>query len=53
MRTIELLRARVKIGMMNPVYNMMRLGQWLRRDGSDGTGELRLLWREMAETIKE
>ena len=31
-RTIGLLRARVKIGMMNPVYNMVRLGQLLRRD---------------------
>ncbi len=32
-RTIGLLRARVKIGMMNLVYNMMRLRQLLRRDG--------------------
>ncbi len=32
-RTIGLLRARVKIGMMNLVYNMVRLGQLLRRDG--------------------
>ncbi len=32
-RTIGLLRAEVKIGMMNLVYNMMRLGQLLRRDG--------------------
>ncbi len=32
-RTIGLLRAQVKIGMMNLVYNMMRLGQLLRRDG--------------------
>ncbi len=32
-RTIGLLRARVKIGMMNLVYNRMRLGQLLRRDG--------------------
>lgn len=31
-RTIGLLRAEVKIGMMNLVYNMMRLGQLLRRD---------------------
>jgi len=31
-RTIGLLRARVKIGMMNLVYNMVRLGQLLRRD---------------------
>ncbi len=31
-RTIGLLRAKVKIGMMNLVYNMMRLGQLLRRD---------------------
>ena len=32
-RTIGLLRAKVKIGMMNLVYNMVRLGQLLRRDG--------------------
>ncbi len=33
-RTIGLLlRARVKIGMLNLVYNRMRLGQLLRRDG--------------------
>lgn len=32
MRTIGLLRAKVKIGMMNLVYNMVRLGQLLRRD---------------------
>ncbi len=31
-RTIGLLRAQVKIGMMNLVYNMLRLGQLLRRD---------------------
>jgi len=31
-RTIGILRARVKIGMMNLVYNMVRLGQLLRRD---------------------
>jgi len=31
-RTIGLLRARVKIGMMNLVYNMIRLVQLLRRD---------------------
>ena len=31
-RTIGLLRAGVKIGMMNLVYNMVRLGQLLRRD---------------------
>ena len=30
-RTIGLLRAQVKIGMMNLVYNMMRLGQLLNR----------------------
>lgn len=33
-RTIGLLRARVKIGMMNLVYNMMRLVQLLKRDAS-------------------
>lgn len=33
-RTIGLDRARVKIGMMNLVYNMVRLGQLLKRDGS-------------------
>ena len=33
-RTIGLLRAQVKIGLMNLVYNMMRLGQRLRRDGA-------------------
>ena len=32
-RTIGLLRAKVKIGMMNLVYNMMRLVQLIRRDG--------------------
>jgi len=32
-RTIGLLRAQVKIGMMNLVYNKKRLGQLLRRDG--------------------
>ena len=32
-RTIGILRAKVKIGMMNLVYNMVRLGQLLRRDG--------------------
>ena len=31
-RTVGLLRARVKIGMMNLVYNMVRLGQLIRRD---------------------
>ncbi len=31
-RTIGLLRARLKIGMMNLVYNMVRLGQLLKRD---------------------
>ena len=33
-RTNGLLRAEVKIGMMNLVYNMVRLGQLLRRDRS-------------------
>lgn len=32
-RTIGLRRAKVKIGMMNLVYNMRRLVQWVRRDG--------------------
>ena len=32
-RTIGLLRAAVKIGMMNLVYNMVRLGQIIKRDG--------------------
>ena len=31
-RTIWILRARVKIGMMNLVYNRVRLGQLIRRD---------------------
>lgn len=31
-RTIGLLRAKVKIGLMNLVYNMVRLGQLLKRD---------------------
>ena len=31
-RTVGLLRAQVKIGMMNLVYNMLRLGQLIRRD---------------------
>ena len=34
-RTIGLLRAEVKIGMMNLVYNMVRLGQLLRHDRKD------------------
>ena len=33
-RTIGLLRAAVKIGMMNLVYNRVRLGQLIKRDGS-------------------
>lgn len=32
-RTLGLLRAQVKIGLMNLVYNMVRLGQLLKRDG--------------------
>ena len=32
-RTIGLLRAAVKIGMMNLVYNRVRLGQLIKRDG--------------------
>ena len=32
-RTIGILRAEVKIGMMNLTYNMLRLGQLLKRDG--------------------
>jgi len=32
-RTIGLLRAKIKIGMMNLVYNMVRLVQLIRRDG--------------------
>ena len=31
-RTIGILRARVKIGMMNLLYNMLRLSQLIRRD---------------------
>ena len=31
-RTMGLLRARVKIGMMNLLYNRVRLGQLIRRD---------------------
>ena len=31
-RTIGMLRAKVKIGMMNLVYNMVRLGQLIKRD---------------------
>ena len=34
-RTMGLLRAQVKIGMMNLAYNMVRLGQLLRRDRRD------------------
>ena len=33
-RTIGLARAKVKIGMMNLVYNMKRLGQLIKRDRS-------------------
>ena len=32
-RTIGLRRAKVKIGLMNLVYNRVRLGQLLKRDG--------------------
>ena len=32
-RTIGLLRAAVKVGLMNLVYNMVRLGQLIKRDG--------------------
>ena len=32
-RTIGILRAEVKIGMMNLAYNMVRLGQLIKRDG--------------------
>lgn len=32
-RTVGLMRAKVKIGMMNLVYNMVRLVQLIRRDG--------------------
>lgn len=32
-RTLGKLRAAVKIGLLNLVYNMVRLGQLLRRDG--------------------
>jgi hypothetical protein len=31
--TIGILRAEVKVGMMNWVYNRVRLGQLLKRDG--------------------
>ena len=34
-RTIGVLRARAKIGMMNLVYNMMRMIQLQKRDGRD------------------
>ena len=37
-RTIGLERARVKIAMMNLVYNMRRLGQLLKRDGKEPGG---------------
>lgn len=33
LRTMGLLRAEVKIGMTNLVYNMVRLGQLIKRDG--------------------
>ena len=33
-RTIGILRARVKIGMMNLVYNRLRLGPLIRRDSA-------------------
>lgn len=38
-RTIGLARAQVKIGMMNLVYNMGRLGQLLKRDGKAHNGK--------------
>lgn len=37
-RTIGLDRAKVKIGMMNLVYNMKRFGQLLKRDGKSPNG---------------
>jgi len=39
-RTIGLARAKVKIGMMNLVYNMKRLGQLLKRDGGAHHGAM-------------
>jgi hypothetical protein len=39
-RTIGLQRAKVKIGLMNLVYNMMRLVQLIKRDASVTKREL-------------
>jgi hypothetical protein len=36
-KSIGLLRAKVKIGMMNLVYNMMRLVQLIKRDRIGGS----------------
>jgi len=47
-RTIGLQRARVKIGMMNLVYNMQRLVQLIRRDARALAGSLRADDREGA-----
>jgi transposase, IS5 family len=44
-RTIGLARAKVKIGMMNLVYNMRRLGQLLRRDVQAAVGASNLCGR--------
>ena len=47
-RTIGLQRAKLKIGMMNLVYNMMRLIQLIKRDVKSGNGVLMDDHREVA-----
>jgi IS5 family transposase len=47
-RTIGLERAKVKIGLMNLVYNMKRLVQLMKRDGQRAKRDLATLCRETA-----
>ena len=43
-RTIGIARARVKIGMMNLVYNMSRLVQLVKRDATKAIPQIDSLW---------
>jgi hypothetical protein len=45
-RTIGLARAKVKIGLMNLVYNMKRLVQLIQRDTNTAKRELTNAYRE-------
>lgn len=51
-RTIGLLRAEVKIGMMNLVYNMRRLGQLIRRDMLAAARTQKHVDREVASAMQ-